>query len=164
MINIRNNVFETNSSSTHSVSLLFNEKDDFEYISPNKDGQIILNGGDFSCTELCVSSTLNKLNFIAVYITVFGNEKLKEKFESIVKEQTGAKEIIYNINMSYFNGKKANSFFSTEYRDPFCDYSDDDDYDNSYEGISLLDILEDEKMLKFFLFNKKCGIESSIES
>jgi hypothetical protein len=156
MINIRNNVFETNSSSTHTVSLLFNEKDDFEDISPNKDGQIILNGGDFSCTELCISSTLNKLNFIAVYMKVFGDKNLKERFESIIKEQTGAKEIIYNINMLYFDDKKADSFFSTEYTNSFCYYDDNDHH------VSLLDILKNKEMLKIFLFNKNCGIESFI--
>lgn len=48
MKNIRNGVFETNSSSSHSISILNNCNGMYDTICPNDDGNIILEGVDRS--------------------------------------------------------------------------------------------------------------------
>jgi hypothetical protein len=154
-INIRNSVFETNSSSSHSVTLQFSDSNDLcDTIPLNEKGQIVLDGGDFSYTEMLIEGALCKANFIAVYMTVYGNEALKKRFEKILKEQTGASEIIYNIRMTYLNGEPANSFFSSEYGDPYGYYDGDE--------ILLEDIVKNGKKLRKFIFNPSVKIESEI--
>ena len=66
MINIRQNIFETNSSSTHSItiSLSKNANKTFETILPDKDGNIVLEGGDFSTCDFSFKKPLQKANFI----------------------------------------------------------------------------------------------------
>jgi hypothetical protein len=174
-INIRNGVFETNSSSTHSVSLHFPLHDEgmFGTIKPDSKGNIKLHGGDFASTKIDVSSPLDKANFIAAYIMVYGNEKLKKRFESVLKEHTGAKNIVYDIRLSFTDGKPANTFFSPEYSCPEdCGYygegyynEEDDEEECEEKGenpISLDAVLKSSKRLKTFLFSKKAKIYSFI--
>ena len=101
MLTIRQNVFETNSSSTHSVSLNFSACSILGSYPPDKKGIITLNGGDFASACDSIYSIGEKLNFVAVCIHVLGDEEIKERFERIVKEHTGAKEIKYDIRTSY---------------------------------------------------------------
>jgi len=176
--NIRSSVFETNSSSTHSVSLKFSGVTKgmlLETVNLNAKGQIVLDGGDFASTEIYVEDTLTKLNFIATYIIVYGNELLQERFEKIVKEQTGASEILFNMRLVYSNGKPANTFFSPEYSNPYDYHEDDEDEDEDNEDndddeevnnkcseISLKDILKSNSKLRAFLFSKRSNITSEI--
>lgn len=153
MINVRSSVFETNSSSTHSITLNFNDSVDLtDTIYVNSDGKIVLSGGDFSYTEIYIDKAISKANFIAVYMCVYGDEQLKLRLEKVLKEQTGASEIVYDIRMIYFDGKPANSFFSTEYNNPY-------DYDNSD---SFQDIIKDEDKLRKFIFNSSSRIYAEI--
>lgn len=169
IINIRSNVFETNSSSTHSVSLNFPMKSDnlkeFEIVAPNDNGQIVLEGGDFSYSEIGLYEALSKMNFIAARIFAIGDEESKKRFEKVVKEYTGASEIVYDIRLSFADGKPANTFLSTEYiyaeTDNYHSYDDDDD-DEDDLLISFSEILKSEDKLKHFLFNKKATLTSEI--
>ena len=62
MENIRQGVFETNSSSSHSFSVHVATEGVLETLSLNKDGVLVLNGGDFSQAEFVIRSTLDKAN------------------------------------------------------------------------------------------------------
>ena len=59
-INIRSNVFETNSSSSHSFSLTFPCAGDkiLETIKPDGNGQIILTGGNYTSSEFEIRTAL----------------------------------------------------------------------------------------------------------
>lgn len=177
MINIRSNVFETNSSSSHSVSLHFplSDKGMLETVKLGAKGNLVLNGGDFASTEIDLESAMDKINFVAVYIMVYGDEDLKARFESVVREHTGASEIKYNIRFTYAEGKKANTFFSPEYFNTedcgyygeYCDFEIDDEDEieiKSHKCIQFNDILKDDNKLKVFLFHDRAKLVSQITS
>ena len=114
MENIRQGVFETNSSSSHSFSVHVATEGVLETLSLNKDGVLVLNGGDFSQAEFVIRSTLDKANAIAVYIVMTEDEVVKANFEKVVLKHTGASSIEYNIALQ---GKKYNSYMSSEFKD-----------------------------------------------
>jgi hypothetical protein len=62
MINTRLNVFETNSSSSHSFTISISTSGVLETIAPNSKGEIVLKGGDFSRSEFYIQSALEKAN------------------------------------------------------------------------------------------------------
>ena len=99
MENIRQGVFETNSSSSHSFSVHVATEGVLETLPLNKDGVLVLNGGDFSLAEFVVRSTLDKANAIAVYIVLTEDEVVKANFEKVVLKHTGASSIQYNITL-----------------------------------------------------------------
>jgi hypothetical protein len=152
MINVRNNIFETNSSSTHSVSLYLSDNDIFDTIIPNSDGQIVLTGGDFASVEFDVYNVEKRINLIAAYIVAFCHNDVLSLFEKVVKEHTGATHIIYDIHFVYINGKPANTFLSPEVND---------NYDNN--NIHIYNIVNNEQHLKSFIFGKGSYLNSSIE-
>lgn len=162
MINIRKNVFETNSSSTHSISLEFPEESSgvLETIKLDANSNIVLKGGDFTGAELCVSGSLNKANLIAVYLTAFGDEDLKNKFEKVLLEHTGAKGIVYNITMQYTNGVPANSFLDPSIMGATKETYDEDA--DEYLESCLEEFVENEDKLKTFIFSPKAYIECSV--
>lgn len=172
-INIRKNVFETNSSSSHSVTMHFPlaETEALDTIEL-EDGNLILNGGDFASTEINLNKPLIKINYIAAHILVYGNEETKAMFESIVKEHTRAKNIIYNLRFTYSDGQKANTFFSPEYAYPEdngyygedrCeDYEPEEIEEKESNPVFLKDILMDKNKLKTFLFHKKASVFAEI--
>lgn len=163
-INIRSNVFETNSSSSHSFSLKFSIENDsiLETIKPNKKGQIILTGGNYTYSEFSITTPLEKANVIAANIVVFGNKDLKERFEKIMKEHTGATEIVYDIRlMATEDGKQPNTFYCPRINSA-CAYCYDEDADDEIE-ISFESILVDESLLKQFIFNDTSYFEIGIK-
>lgn len=163
MLNIRNNVFETNSSSSHSIILRFPQKDKLllEPLVPNKKGQIILNGGNFASIEFDVHSMMSKLNMIAVYITVTNDKDLKNRFEKVVKEYSGASEIIYNIRMSATDDNPTNSYWSPQIMRAHNYYYDNETDEETDELIE--EIIKNEESLKTFLFSKNAFIFSEIK-
>jgi hypothetical protein len=162
MINIRKNVFETNSSSSHSITLNFNNSDDdLESFEPNEEGMIVITGEDFTGTSFSVSGTQSKMNLIATYFTVYGDNELKERFEKVVLEHTGAKGITYNIRLTTVDSNPPNAFFMPKIMNAYCySYNEDDDT----EGELYLDyLLEDDDRLKKFLFLNCASIDSEIK-
>lgn len=127
---IRNNVFETNSSSTHSISIRVGNQ--WDTIIPDEEGKIYLNGGEFGWQWEKFNDALTKANYCAVdYIyDDFKIEMLKE----IICEYTGAKEVIMN--------------FTTDWNKPNRSY-----VDHGGSG-SAEDAFCSKENLKNFLFNK----------
>jgi len=125
---IRTGVFETNSSSCHSLSI----SDDiklFDTIYPNEEGNILLNGGEFGWEEGIYIDAITKANYVAVMILLLESAKetfnerenkesfndytlppfadknyeiCKNNFEEVIKEQTGA-NLIYNCSLDFNN-------------------------------------------------------------
>ena len=96
---IRKSAFETNSSSTHSVSVC--EDDDIfmlENLPLDNDGNLLLEGGQFGWEHKYYYDALTKTNYIAIYLKLYYPEHdMIQTFENIIKEQTGAKNIFYLI-------------------------------------------------------------------
>ena len=104
MKNIRFNVFETNSSSSHSISIsntrvisLNNSCEILETIIPDDNGVVYLEGGEFGWENLNYHDALSKANYCL--IDSIGNQNKLEMLISVIKEVTGAKEVnIDNVN------------------------------------------------------------------
>jgi hypothetical protein len=109
---IRTKVFETNSSSTHSISIISGDPKLYSTISVDEDGTIELTGGQFGWEQMMFTSPIAKANYAIQ--DVFGNrrsynddedeisflnflkdEKLQMIFE-VIKEHTKAKNIVIN--------------------------------------------------------------------
>lgn len=136
MKNIRHNVFETNSSSTHSISISEKANGIYDTIVPDDNGVIVLNGGEFGWAWNKYNDSLTKLNYVAIYALFqisIGNAKedIKNLLIEVVKEHTGAKEIIFNFsttdtednNYSYIDHQSTDAakdaFYSKEYLKDF---------------------------------------------
>jgi hypothetical protein len=109
---IRSNVFETNSSSSHSFTCKVETEGKLEVIVPDKMGNITLNGGDFSEAEFFIRTALQKANAIAVYCEVTGNNVVRSMLEEVLTKQTGAEKVITNVRLV---GPDRNSYLSSEF-------------------------------------------------
>jgi len=101
MKNIRRNVFETNSSSSHSISI--STKDNlFDDLEQDENGVITLNGGEFGWSGGDFFDAETKANYCAV--DCYDNPEEKEMLISVIKEHTGCKEVVININTDWNSG------------------------------------------------------------
>lgn len=169
MKTIRQGVFETNSSSTHSLTIV-RPKDEYnlskdvpivEYYQDKKGIQhyncIVLTGGKFGWGPEDYRDSLTKLNYCAVHFmegapqyegeTNSGNyvgtdnksveyDRQLALFEKVVKEHTGADEIVYECSSNY---------------------GDDEGWsyiDHQSDGTAS-EAFKDEETLKAFLFNRQ---------
>jgi len=98
MKKVRPNIFETNSSSTHSISV--KELDSTEVLDtslvPDSDGCIVLLGGEFGWEWNRFNDALTKANYCAVDQQT--NPDNLEMLERVIKEQTGVKGVISRIS------------------------------------------------------------------
>lgn len=93
---IRKNVFETNSSSTHSISV-DNSFNLYESLELNENDNVVLTGGEFGWGWSKHNDALVKANYILVYIMDWVSKDLKKQFfntfYSVIKEQTQCNDI-----------------------------------------------------------------------
>ena len=157
MINIRKNVFETNSSSSHSFTLHYsNVECELNTIIPDQDGKIVFIGGNFTGSEYDLNTPMDKANVIATMIVVYNDNALKERFERIVKEHTGASELVYDIRLKAEDGQLPNTYFNPSLNSA---YRYDSESDTECE---LFDLTEQDETLKKFIFSPKASIEVGI--
>jgi hypothetical protein len=99
MKKIRHGVFETNSSSSHSISIA-DAGSLLDTILPDSDGRITLQGGEFGWGYEEYSDAQTKASYLAVYAQEYcgDSDTYKDLLDKILKEQTGAKEVIYNFS------------------------------------------------------------------
>lgn len=106
--NIRASVFETNSSSTHSITLATPGRGLLETIEPDKNGAISLKGGEFGWEWKRYNDAETKANYCAVWAKTITKDKngvnLLEKLIYALKEHTGAKIINIDFSLEYGNG------------------------------------------------------------
>lgn len=97
---IRDSVFETNSSSCHSLSIGGKAGLDVVYdtISPNELGNIILTGGQYGRSFYKTNDPMEKANYLAV-ATLYGYNK-KDLIECI-KEHTQCENVILEVSDEY---------------------------------------------------------------
>jgi hypothetical protein len=145
MINIRQNIWESNSSSSHSININ-SDTSLLTSITPDSEGNIILNGGEFGWGWKKYNDALTKSNYAAVAVhlnySFFNNPSLKTMLVDVIKNQTGAKNVIFNINTDY-NDKSG--LFS------YIDHQSLDSYVNS----KIAKIFKSKENLRNFIFNPK---------
>ena len=146
MKNIRNSVFETNSSSTHSISIC-SGCDTYDTLVPDDDGNIILTGGQFGWEWETYTDPQTKANYAAIYCSDSDGcipelksraSKYKEMLIDVIKKHTGAKDVVFD-------------FSTTDYDHEHYSYIDHQSA--IYEGGRCDLAFKDEETLKNFLFN-----------
>lgn len=91
MKKVRREVFETNSSSSHSISIS-NKEGMLETILPDEDGVIYLQGGDFGWEYEKYNDALTKANYCAQ--DNGHNPNRTNMLIEVIMEHTGAKSVI----------------------------------------------------------------------
>jgi hypothetical protein len=161
MINIRRGVFETNSSSSHSLSLTFNDVDDLKCLTGKltlSDGGVLnIVGEDFTGIEFEISGAKSKADLIATYIVVHDDKKLKERFESVLKKRTGATNIHYDIRFFAQDGLPANTFYFPDIEDTYW-------YNDEGDEFIFADILKSKKRLETFIFDEDAMLDAGEHS
>lgn len=165
MLTIRQNIFETNSSSTHCFVYTLAKGTSSEYVkelrSFVKDGTLKIDGIDDVSFECSLYELYTKLQIIATEITANDDEILLDLFEKVLKEQCPEiKRIVYNVILA---GKNRNSCYNPKMLHTFYTFSDKGqtcEYFTKSE-LSLYDlIVADSEQLRLFLFGKSfvdCG-------
>ena len=97
---VRNSVFETNSSSAHSISLA---KDDMDFVMdtiyPDQDGKILVLGCEFGWGWEKFNDSMTKL----AYVFQDQGSNSFDMIVEVVKEQTGALEVVFDENGGYID-------------------------------------------------------------
>jgi len=156
MINIRSNVFETNSSSSHSISLNFSDEkleNPDDTLVLNKWGELTIEGENFTGLEFLIAGAKSKAALIATYVFVHGDMKLKERFESVLKERTGCTSVHYDIRFCEEIDGPANTFYFPDIEGLYW-------YDKEGDEFGFVDILKNKKRLKTFIFDSDVTIEA----
>lgn len=94
---IRKKVYETNSSSAHSISLGIDELKSFvlDSLLPNDEGNIILTGGEFGWSYQKFNDALTKANYAVA------SKVDKKILKELIIEQTGANDVIFSTSEDY---------------------------------------------------------------
>lgn len=105
MINIRHGIFETNSSSTHSISIAEARPNEvYSVMLPDKNGNIVLTGGEFGWEQETYNDAVTKANYMLVYADGWAGDN-KEKFlvslKEVIQEQTQCNEVIFQSEKRY---------------------------------------------------------------
>ena len=96
---VRTAVFETNSSSTHSISVAKDEMDFvMDTIYPDQDGKILVLGCEFGWGWEKLNDSMTKLAYVFQ-----DQEDRRDMIIEVVKEQTGAEEVIFDEAGGYID-------------------------------------------------------------
>jgi hypothetical protein len=95
MKNIRLNVFETNSSSTHSITISAASRGMYDTL-PVEDGEVVLSGGEFGWEWNKYNDALTKANYAMVFSE--NHPAGRKMLADVIKKQTGAKTVLFKDN------------------------------------------------------------------
>jgi hypothetical protein len=115
MKNIRRGIFETNSSSSHSISIV-DGSGILDTIIPDDNGNIILTGGEFGGAWERINDSLTKANYCAVDVQN-DPDKLR-MLRDVIMDHTGCNDVIFEIegyidHQSIGNSSKAFTSYET---------------------------------------------------
>jgi len=128
----RQGAFETNSSSSHSITI--NDKNVLlDSITPDANGVITLYGGEFGWEYAKYTDPITKANYCA--IDAQHNEEMINMLREVIMEHTGAKDVVIK--------------FSTDWNSPDHSYIDHQSMGTSNTAFVSKD------QLKNFIFNVK---------
>jgi hypothetical protein len=125
MKTVRHNTFETNSSSSHSLTI------SGKVIRPSKlkdTNTYTIYGGEYGWGYETYSDPVSKISYTAVEALSTNNETLKDWLEEIIKEMYKVDDVVYE--------------FSTDYNGPNHSYIDHQSYGTVADSVSSKDDLE----------------------
>ena len=132
MKSIRSGVFETNSSSSHSITISPAIDGLYDTITPDSNGIITLQGGRFGWEWERYIDAETKANYAGIYAL---NYSKTDQLIEVIKEHTGAKEVRLN--------------FSTDWSGSHHSYIDHQSSDTAAKAFTSNQTLKD------FLFSPK---------
>ena len=92
---IRKGVFETNSSSSHSIAIATEDKEFvLDTIYPNQDGIIVINGDEYGWEWFKHNDAETKASYAAQ--SFVNDDDSLDILKEVIMEQTGATEIIFS--------------------------------------------------------------------
>jgi len=148
MKQIRQNVWETNSSSTHSVSIAETLQEDMmDTIIPNEEGNVVLSGGEWGWEISDYYDAETKANYLLVYIMSQGGDRMNEMTEmlkDVIKEQTGCSDV--DLQSSGLDWRGLPDF-------GYIDHQSIGDNDYHF-------IFEDKEILRRFIFSKESWLHT----
>ncbi len=140
-VKIRRGVFETNSSSTHSILISKDAAGLMDVsLSPDVEGNVVLQGGEFGWEQDSYHDAQSKASYLAIYVqdwTGTDRDAMKQVLCDVIKAQTGCKAVIFG--------------FSTGDDGKNWSYIDH----QSVEGNSLHYLWKDTEEIRQFIFNPK---------
>jgi len=103
---VRQNCFETNSSSCHSLSISDNKNVLLQTIIPDEQGNIILTGGQWGWEQDYYNNALSKANYCMqdIFDYAYGTKEDRtdqskwQMLQKVIKDQTGAIEVSYDFD------------------------------------------------------------------
>lgn len=143
MIKIRKGIFETNSSSTHSIHI-DETTQVYETIMPNEKGYVSLTGGEFGWEQEIYDDPLTKANYLYVYAKDWSGDRSSDFLEilyTVIQEHTGCEAVIFEEDGSDY--------------DPYG-YIDH----QSVDGQEYHYLFEDPSKMKQFIFGKGSYLET----
>jgi hypothetical protein len=150
-IKIRQNVFETNSSSTHSLTINENNYDELYDTIPLTNGKIILTGGRYDYSGI-IDSAIDKLNYLFTFIYLLGEPDSYYNKEDIIQADDLLSKVILLIT-NQTGVREEDIIFSPD--DSIVIY---DDNDFAYQELFKKN---DSTFIKEFIFNKNYQLELS---
>jgi hypothetical protein len=142
----RSQVFETNSSSTHSITIAHGRmlKSGFSAdIVPDAEGNIILEGGEFGWQWEKTNSSLTKANYCAVAATSREDTETDNRrmlAEVLLENVPNAKSVIYKFTTLWFDDSESSSPIKRAY------------IDHESEGVANA-AFQSKETLEQFIFN-----------
>lgn len=97
---IRSSVFETNSSSCHSISVHSDDVSTYDTLYPDRDGVLTFTGDEFGWEFAKYHDAITKAEYLVTLFKVHGKSN-QELFERVVLDHTGAKSIVYDMKGDY---------------------------------------------------------------
>jgi len=154
MLTIRNNIFETNSSSTHGISLEVpysrHSKIKLNYeVELSEDDSLVINGYDFSEFDFETKTINEKISLCLMVMMV--NKYDVTEFIDFIKQKTGAKKVINNIKLM------DNAFITTELLNTYLYILNEDmlgDDQKEKEVVLFEDIIKNPRYLEYFIFGE----------
>lgn len=141
---IRNSVFETNSSSCHSISI--GESDVYDSVTPDENGVIKLEPMEFGWEQERYNDPYTKMVYLWIYINDWCSDvedEFMETFQRVVCNHTGASSVIMVPDESK----------PEWYRNGYIDHQ-------SVESNDYHHLFYDDKLLKQFLFDSDSWLET----
>lgn len=136
MKTIRKSIFETNSSSSHTIALN-TECELYDTIILDENDCITLTGGEFGGEWEKYNDSMTKANYLAIYAFRYSdNPEHLEMLKDVIKLQTGAKEVEIDTESM---------------EDSYIDHQSLEDQCL----MDLLDVLSSKENIRNFIFNPK---------
>lgn len=98
---IRRNVFETNSSSMHSISIIGSDRENLD-LPADEDGKLVMQYGEYAWDYERLSTPRQKIQYL---LTAFGQDdegSVQKDIIEVVKEYTGVDLIVEDLDDKYY--------------------------------------------------------------